>query len=125
MNDVLIGPALNRPGSDEACARCRKPIDDPTNAIEAQRPRKIGRRTVQGTELVCMACWWNPGGPKPEQPKPAQTLPYKTLAEANARAEQIGAHFGRPVADIWGNADTGYRVFGDSPAVPGYKKPAA
>jgi hypothetical protein len=123
MNDLLMGSALlNRPRPD-TCARCRKAIDDPANAIAVVGTRKIGRREIPLPEqLVCMACWWNPDGPRPEQPKPARTLPWKTLAEASARAEKIAAFFGRTtLPDIGGNTDTGYWVFGDTPTVPGFK----
>jgi hypothetical protein len=114
-------PAMN----PDACARCGKGIEDPSNAIQVDDSREIGGYAIPVSELVCLSCWHNPGGPRPADPKPARTLPYKTLAEANARAEKIAQAFGRPLPDVWGNADIGYRVFGDTPAVAGGYKPLA
>ncbi len=118
-DNAVITPVLSNPG---ACARCGTDIEDPSGAIEVQGSRKFGRRSVPVSQLVCLPCWYNPGGPRPEPPKPPQTLPYKTLAEAIARADKVAFQLGRyPAPDIGGNADTGYAVIGDSPMVPGYK----
>jgi hypothetical protein len=95
------------------CAKCSKPVDvtSMTTLISLK----------DGSEIdVCFEC--RPGkNPPIITPKPVRTLPYKTLAEAVARAEKVAAHFGRPTCDIGGNGDVGYRVYGDSEAVPGFK----
>ena len=104
----------------DSCARCGKAIEDPASAIQVLGGRDIGGRVVPTTDLVCLPCFYNPH-PRPEAPKPARTLPYKTVAEANARAAKVSEQLGIGLPNIWGDADRGYRVIGDSPMVPGYK----
>jgi len=117
----MIGSTLPM-SNPEQCAWCSKGIDDPTNAIQTTRPHNVGGgRSVPVIDLICVPCWSNPNGPRPEPPKLPRTLPYKTLADANARAEKIATALGVALPDIRGNAETGYAVIGDSTLVPGHK----